>query len=250
MCMLYSPLITTQGKKRGEISSESSSSEEEDEDDNVVAPIEGAKPDDSDLFSDGEEVNEPEDDSFIVEDDSTAAVAQLPVIFSMNTHQDLAHHFKIICQLFVHLIVRPAAERREFMTQMMRGKTTGKSIPRMRPVACIPILMPLLVDEEYFAVPLQIARRKLSGLRDSLVASSVWRPEFKKPLERYPEFKLTTLDFAIPACDACNLGGRLSTRLGRLSGTPYDRLGFEVRNYRSNKGALPYNFILTAVGRI
>ena len=82
--------------------------------------------------------------------------------------------------------------------------------------------------EEYFSVPMQIARRKLSGLRDSLVASSVWRPEFKKPLETYPQFELTRLDFAIPQCDACNLGGRVSTILGRLSGTPYSPLDFEV----------------------
>jgi len=77
-------------------------------------------------------------------------------------------------------------------------------------------------------VPLQVTRRKISGLRDSLVASSVWRPEFKVPLETYPEFDLVPLDFAVPACDACHLGGRMSTLIGRLSGFPYDRLGFEI----------------------
>jgi len=85
-----------------------------------------------------------------------------------------------------------------------------------------------VLDEEYFSVPLHIARRKLSGLRDSLVASSVWRPDFKQQLEKYPTFELTGLDFAVPACDACHLGGRMSTLLGRVSGLPYDRFGFEV----------------------
>ena len=66
------------------------------------------------------------------------------------------------------------------------------------------------------------------GLRDSLVASSVWRPEFKKALEKYPRFELTELDYVVPGCDACHLGGRKSKLIGRLSGFPYDALGFET----------------------
>lgn len=83
-------------------------------------------------------------------------------------------------------------------------------------------------EEEYFSVPLQVTRRKLLGLRDSLVASSVWRPEFKESLERYPNFELVELDFAVPSCDACHLGGRMSTLIGRLSGEAYNRTGFGV----------------------
>lgn len=84
-------------------------------------------------------------------------------------------------------------------------------------------------DNDYFKVPLTIARRKLSGIRDVSVASSVWRPAFRKPLLAYSEFTLTRLDFAVPHCDACHLGGRLSTFAGRVLGTRYDPLSFEVR---------------------
>ena len=84
-----------------------------------------------------------------------------------------------------------------------------------------------LIDTEYFSVPLTVTRRKLDGLRDSLVQSSVWRPNFKKSLDSYPHLEIVQLDFAVPACDACHLGGRLSTRLGRVSGSKYDRVGFE-----------------------
>ena len=63
------------------------------------------------------------------------------------------------------------------------------------------------------------------------MASSVWRSDFKNKLQRYPDFELTQLDFAIPHCDACHLGGRLSTVLGRVSGVPYDRFGFQVGSY-------------------
>lgn len=82
--------------------------------------------------------------------------------------------------------------------------------------------------EEYFSVPLAITRRKITGMRDSLVTSSVWRSAFKKSLETYPEFETVELDFAIPTCDACHLGGRMSTLLGRLSGSPYDNFTYEV----------------------
>lgn len=81
--------------------------------------------------------------------------------------------------------------------------------------------------DEYFAVPLQMMRRKVSGLRDSLVSSSVWRPEFKKALEDYPDFELTALDFTVPSCDACRMGGRMSSLVGRVGGSLYNMDGFE-----------------------
>jgi hypothetical protein len=73
-----------------------------------------------------------------------------------------------------------------------------------------------------------MTRRKLSGLRDSLVASSTWRSGFKKSLETYPDFELIRMGVALPMCDACHMGGRISTLLGRVSGQPYDRVTFEV----------------------
>ncbi|KAF9005684.1 hypothetical protein BDQ17DRAFT_1408378 [Cyathus striatus] len=115
-------------------------------------------------------------------------VPQLPAQFSMETHQDLSFQFKKIFQFFVHVA--------------MEG-------------------------EEYFYVPLNTTRRKLLGLRDSLVASSVWSPTFKRTLELYPTLELVPLDFAIPYCDACHLGGRMSTLVGRVNGISYDRTGFE-----------------------
>jgi hypothetical protein len=84
------------------------------------------------------------------------------------------------------------------------------------------------VESQYVSVPLQIARRKLTGLMES-VASSIWRPDFKNALKKYPDFELVSLDYALPSCDACHLGGRMSTLLGRLGGAPYERWGFEVR---------------------
>jgi len=83
------------------------------------------------------------------------------------------------------------------------------------------------LKDQYFSVPLQIARRKITGMRDSLVTSSVWRTEFKKPLEMYPDLETVRMDFAVPNCDACHLSGRLSTLIGRCLGEPYDRLTFE-----------------------
>ncbi|KAG5645226.1 hypothetical protein DXG03_006643 [Asterophora parasitica] len=153
------------------------------------------------LFDEDSDANNSSD--FIVEDDNEAPA--LPMEFSMESHEDLDHQFKKIFQFFVHIAVRPAKERHHYMKEQLR-------------------------KEEYFSVPLQMVRRKISGLRDSLVTSSLWRPAFKTPLDTYPEFDLIPLSFAVPACDACHLGGRMSTLTGRLSGAPYDQWGFEVKH--------------------
>ena len=84
------------------------------------------------------------------------------------------------------------------------------------------------LPDRYFTVPLQITRRKLDGVKDSLVASSVWRQDFKQSLASFPEFELVQLDFTVPGCDACHLGSRISTLQGRLSGDPYDRTTLQV----------------------
>ncbi|THH16355.1 hypothetical protein EW146_g4273 [Bondarzewia mesenterica] len=195
-------------KKRGLAVKETSDEDEDDEDISEPATFPGAKPT-TEFDSDAPQENEDNDDSassddddFIIEDEDQIAAPDLPFAFSMNTHQDLAHHFKIVCQLFVHLAVQPEVQRKSFMNKMLN-------------------------DNEYFSIPLQIARRKLSGLRDSLVASSVWKPDFRKSLETYPEFSLTRLDFSVPHCDACHLGRRLSTLVGRLGGVAYDRVSFQ-----------------------
>ncbi|KAF8628447.1 hypothetical protein AX15_003962 [Amanita polypyramis BW_CC] len=191
-----------QRQRAGSTSQSNGSREESDVSESDVKPIKGAKPHDdyTSLFGDGTDEDSDSSSNFIVEDDGVTP-QPLPAEFSMESHQDLSHQFKRVFQLFVHIAIRPPADRHQFMLNQMR-------------------------DEEYFTIPLKIIRRKLLGLRDSLVASSAWRPEFKRSLERYPKFDLTQLDYAMPGCDACHLGSRRSTLIGRLSGVPYDKHGF------------------------
>jgi len=70
-------------------------------------------------------------------------------------------------------------------------------------------------------------------MKDSLVASSVWKPDFKKPLELLPDFRLEHLEFSIPVCDACHLGNRVATLRGIVGGQKYDPLTFEVNSQLS-----------------
>ncbi|KAJ8589579.1 hypothetical protein M405DRAFT_767528 [Rhizopogon salebrosus TDB-379] len=195
-------LKNLKGKKRSIVNLESSDSNTEQSEISVVRPFKGARPDRGE-GSESPSGEDDGDDNFIVEDDEqSGSPMRLPVAFSMDTHQDLTHQFKIVFQLFVHMAVRPTAERGRFMKKMLE-------------------------EEEYFSVPLQVMRRKLSGMKDSLATSSVWKPEFKKPLERYPDFQLVRMEFSAPYCDACNLGGRVSKLLGRVSGESYDKYDFE-----------------------
>lgn len=145
-------------------------------------------------------------------------------------------HFKIICQFFVHLALQPAEQRDFFVERVMQG---------MRPSIQLCIPLKLLTDEEYFAVPLQVVRRKLDGLRDSAVTSSVWKSDFKRPLETLPNLELYMLEFAIPECDACNLGSRVSTRCAKVTGAPYDKSTYEVGSlpiYRNGYSRLTSRF--------
>jgi len=140
----------------------------------------------------------------------------------MEAHQDLSLQFKKIFQFFVHVAVQPPADRNAYMERQMQG------LPIFHEYDDLSSYLNTSSEEEYFFIPLQVARRKLSGLRDSLVSSSVWKPAFTRNLEKYPEFQLIELDFAVPSCDACHLGGRMSTLLGRLSGFQYNKSGFET----------------------
>ena len=68
------------------------------------------------------------------------------------------------------------------------------------------------------------------GMRDSLITSSTWQTKFKRVLEKYPTLSMFKMDFAVPGCDACNIGSRMSKLVCRVSGEPYDRSSFEVRS--------------------
>lgn len=91
-----------------------SSTEDEDR------PFSGARPHiDGDSKASGD--SEDEGLSGFIEEDSGVAL-ELPTEYSMNTFQDLMHHFKIICQLFVHLAVQDVDDRQSFMEQSLKGK--------------------------------------------------------------------------------------------------------------------------------
>lgn len=102
------------------LESAASESEEDEESEENDKPFAGARPhtgDDSDAS-----VFEDEGLSGFIEEDSVNAIApELPAEFSMNTYQDLMHHFKIICQLFVHLAVQDPEDRQSFMEQSLKG---------------------------------------------------------------------------------------------------------------------------------
>ena len=110
-------------EKRGQ--SVQSGSEQDDEEDNVDVdesadtPFSHARPSKTTIEEEDESEGAASDDdeAFIIEDDNAV---ELPVEFSMSTHQDLKYHFKIICQLFVHLAVQDPDDRRVFMEDSMK----------------------------------------------------------------------------------------------------------------------------------
>jgi len=194
-------------------------------------PFAGAKPSKGVMSDEEVEVEEEEEEeeggenSWIVEDDGPESVPELPVAFNMSSHQGLSHHFKIICQLFVHLAVRSPSQRMSFMQDVKACEHMNifqSSFHMISEFCHRP------AEDSYFYAALSTVRRKLMGMRDSLITSSTWQTEFKRVLEKYPVLSMVQMDFAVPGCDACNLGARMSKVVGRVSGQPYDRSTFEV----------------------
>jgi hypothetical protein len=206
----------TTEKKLGVAFSESSDEQTGDEEDRVT-PFQGSQRDSDRNGDDHGDDDDNDTDDFVVQDDGSV-IPELPMAFSLHSHQDTRHDFKIVCQLLVHLAMMPMDERRTYMEEMLKGTNLHADMVNMTDPH---------VGEHYFSVPFQVIRRKVSGTRDS-IASSVWRHDYRKALELYPDLTLAKLDFAVPHCDACHLGGRKSTVSGWLKGIPYDKVSFEV----------------------
>ena len=125
-------LNQTTERKRGEAMTSESSEDEDESDDHT--PFVSSKPhqhdtdDDSDDssgdISAAEHQREDVELAGFIEEDGDAVATELPPEFSMNTFQDLVHHFKIICQLFVHLAVQRRQDRRAFMERSLKGLPT------------------------------------------------------------------------------------------------------------------------------
>ena len=108
-----------------------SSSEAEQSESSARAPFKGAKPHrsgESDVSDNETDSHDEDEQDFIVEDGvHDVPPAQLPLAFSLSTHQDLTHHFKIVCQLFVHMAVRPLVDRRPFLEHALKGLIVRES---------------------------------------------------------------------------------------------------------------------------
>lgn len=107
------------GRKQRKPSVSPSSSSGDDNDDQPTLIRGAKKSSDLDSLFDEETTGSSSSD-FIVEDEGVAP-AVLPPQFSMEARQDLAHQFKKIFQFFVHIAVRPAKERHDYMLKQMRG---------------------------------------------------------------------------------------------------------------------------------
>ncbi|GHJ90041.1 hypothetical protein NliqN6_6443 [Naganishia liquefaciens] len=145
---------------------------------------------------DEEEMDGFIDDADKDDDDHDEISNLLPEQYQMARYQNLEYHFKVISQFLIHLIIR------------------GPSYARER-------------KKQYYRASYEAISRKLQSQKDSLVTSSVWKPDFKTSLETYPELIISYLDEVEYGCDACHLTGRLSKFSGELRGKAYDPETFE-----------------------
>ncbi|KAG8849468.1 hypothetical protein FRB91_009867 [Serendipita sp. 411] len=69
-------------------------------------------------------------------------------------------------------------------------------------------------------------RKHLSSIRDSQVASSLWKYNFRNTLEVKPELTIIQID-PEPFCAACRRNSAISTQQAQLQGEPYRPLSFQ-----------------------
>ena len=103
-----------------------------------------------------------ETDDFIVDDGGEVQEGLLPHRFSLNSAQTPEFKFKVVFHYFVLLVVE------------------GKDV------------LPLTGDTaEYLSPQLEDLRRKMQGFKNCRVRSQIWRAEFVKAIETYPNFRVS-----------------------------------------------------------
>lgn len=145
---------------------------------------------------DSAEENGDELDDFLVSDDGEMA-EELPEEFS-HKRESTEYKFKVVFQYLLLLAIKG------------------------------PDILPLnKSNADYFGRQLRDVRNLMKGFRDS-VASTLWRPEFRKALDTYPVWKQADLTEREEYCDGCNRRNQHCFRVAWLRGRPYDRESHEV----------------------
>lgn len=110
-------------KKLGVMRSQSSDEQTSDDNDQSTSSQDSQQDNgDQDRDDNGRNDDDEDIDDFVVQDDG-AVIPELPMAFSRHGHQDMRHDFKIVCQLFVHLAMMPMDERREYMENILKGRS-------------------------------------------------------------------------------------------------------------------------------
>ncbi|KAG9055010.1 hypothetical protein FS842_003388 [Serendipita sp. 407] len=176
------------------------------EDETSFKPIPGARKLGSPISVESDEASSGGTEDFVVEDDGDNSVAmELPLQFSMHRAQPLAVSFKVFFQLLVHIACQPSHLREIYVRER-------------------------LSREDDTTLYLQNAvgqlRKHLSSIRDSQVASSLWKYNFRNALEVKPELTIIQID-PEPFCAACRRNSAISTQQAQLQGEPYRPLSFQ-----------------------
>ncbi|KAG8838179.1 hypothetical protein FRC18_005943 [Serendipita sp. 400] len=176
------------------------------EDETSFKPIPGARKLGSPISVESDEASSGGTEDFVVEDDGDNSVAmELPLQFSMHRAQPLAVSFKVFFQLLVHIACQPSHLREIYVKER-------------------------LSREDDTTLYLQNAvgqlRKHLSSIRDSQVASSLWKYNFRNALEVKPELTVIQID-PEPFCAACRRNSAISTQQAQLQGEPYRPLSFQ-----------------------
>ena len=140
-----------------------STTEEDDDHGDSASDSDSGSSSDSDSDSDSDSGSESGEGDFIEDDSGLGKTVVLPHQFSLDSAQTPEFKFKVVFHYLVMLNVRG------------------------------PGVLPLRGDaKDYFQPPLEHLRRMIAGHRDARVRSQIWRSDFVKALQTYPNFVVSS----------------------------------------------------------
>jgi hypothetical protein len=135
---------------------------------------------------------------------------QIPPEFTSVSYQGPQLNFKVVVQGEVYALLHPDYQGLDYTSTFHNSSSsrTGYSREQGNIIARVLIVDNARPVDPYFRIAYKSLERQVTGITDSAISSSSWRPWFIRTLKQRPEFESERVPGDIAICDACNVGKR------------------------------------------
>ena len=174
---------------------------------------EGDAEDKRGLYDSTSDVDSVGSDDFVVDDEEKLTleeIMQIPPEFTSVSYQGPQLNFKVVVQGEVYALLHPDYQGLDYTSTFHNSSSsrTGYSREQGNIIARVLIVDNARPVDPYFRIAYKSLERQVTGITDSAISSSSWRPWFIRTLKQRPEFESERVPGDIAICDACNVGKR------------------------------------------